>query len=288
MTDWDGVSFVDDVDEELAELYALQSQHKHGVVVSQHQHNFAVEIQYFDGSSAELSIVQNQSEQKTGQTGFCVWDASVCMSRFLARWGPQLGLCADSRVIELGTGSGLASLTLLTCSKLRPRLLTCTDQHKLLKHIARNLQQHGWAGSRVVHGWTTAANQLPAIQIAELTWGGEHNYIHASGSGPWDVLIASDCVYNEYLVAPFLESVQYLLSRDVQPGPVGVVCFELRSDEVTREFLHTAAKRVGLVMARVPVSALDTAFQHGGVVVYLLATAPNAQRLRQILASIPS
>ncbi|KAI9219201.1 hypothetical protein BC828DRAFT_406903 [Blastocladiella britannica] len=284
---------VSDADGEIAELYATETDHTHNQHVRQLQPEFSIDIPFPHNPTAgtrlqTIQIVQNQSAQIKGQcvfSRFCLWDGAVCLAHFLAQHSTHLGL-GGAKTIELGSGSGLVSLS-LALHQPAPFSITMTDQESLLKHLARNLALHAEShpeptqrrgaaaasarsGKRTVGGarGSFAGSSSPAIEVQELEWAtaprdplARHPALRAIAAASiaaaddmdsdqqygWDLVVASDCVYNEHLVGPFVTTIVGLLeartaaAADDGKGrrtPIALVCFELRSDLVTLAFLE--------------------------------------------------
>ena len=124
---------------------------------------------------------------------------------------------ADASVLELGAGTGiLATLLGPLCKSW-----IATDIEALLplisKNITRNCPTKGASIEARELDWTWSRKQL------------EQNY--PNDQTIWDVVIAVDCLYNETLVQPFVDTLEKLPCRAV------VVVVELRSPDVLRVFL---------------------------------------------------
>jgi predicted nicotinamide N-methyase len=206
--------------------------------------------------------------------GFCIWDASVCLAQILATFSDELGLCS-SNVLELGTGSGLVSLSLLH-HKPPLRSVTMTDQALLLKHIRRNLEHH-----KPAHG----VPPVPVVCVEELEWSLADPFMtHPSlaqihkkvlSSQGWDWIISSDCIYNEHLVPLYISTVLSLMQkRDVSKNPKtssrALICFELRSDTVTMEFLNRILSVPNMKLQRLSLDSFPHQFKSGSIVLYCL------------------
>ncbi|KAI9190239.1 hypothetical protein H9P43_001672 [Blastocladiella emersonii ATCC 22665] len=293
---------VTDPYEELAELYADEQHHTHNAHVSQHEEEFEIDVEYPENSKSEATvtfqILQNQSTQGKGQTGFCLWDGAVCLARFLARNTHKLEL-GGSRIIEVGSGSGLVSLSLLHHTP-PVASVTMTDQEALLKHLRRNLTNHQERQSRPsrVRGSTKSAKATVAteVHVEELEWGlgdplARHPALQAvvrdqrqrgddeSAVGGWDLVISSDCVYNEHLVGIYVATLKGLLLARVAKArhgvqyraPIAFVCFELRSDHVTLKFLETLFEaHDDLLVLRLSREHLPPTFQSGSLALYAI------------------
>ncbi|KNE68170.1 hypothetical protein AMAG_13332 [Allomyces macrogynus ATCC 38327] len=271
---------VTDPYEELAELYATQHEHQHNALISQHEAQFDVDIAFETSAGKKHSVtfemLQNQSTQSKGQTGFCLWDGSVCLAMVLSTYSRELGL-AGSHIVELGAGSGLVSLSLMHHDP-PVASITATDQEALLKHLQRNFAHHQARFPRLAK--TTEVN------VAELEWAHNpslfkrHPALRALGAGGgqgWDLIVSSDCVYNEFLVPDYVATLADLLHRPDGLHVRALVCFELRSSEVTGLFLETLLEH-DLVVSRLAPNSMPAGLHASSLIVYLITTAEDAQQ----------
>lgn len=124
---------------------------------------------------------------------------------------------AAARVLELGAGTGvLASLLAPLCAEY-----TATDRRENLKLVRRNVEANGKEGT---------------AEVAELDWldvaaarkkKGDEGYASPL-AGDTDLVIAVDCIYNESLVGPLVDTLAALCAE----GAVAWVVVELRSSDV--------------------------------------------------------
>jgi predicted nicotinamide N-methyase len=247
-----------------------------------------------------ITIIQNRSDLgQLGVTGTVVWDSAVVCSRLLASihhndllpFGIPLSTSSlsslthfkglldlrDCTVLELGTGTGLVSITISKLVGVRG-LVVATDQLKTLESVTeRNVELNNLGGnppknndvkgqsgnssgrrsigkkgstshinSMINHGdFRTPAGSGCAAEIllAELMWdsnpmtlkpqlnqlfallGSHSDKIHAgdadnrtadlitSTSRAFDVIVCSDCVYNDSIVPALVETI-YQICRD--------------------------------------------------------------------------
>lgn len=130
-------------------------------------------------------------------------------------------LLANAEVLELGSGTGVLSTLLAPCVKS----WTVTDIAELLPLIQKNHQKNK---DRLV-----SSN----VQLAELdwTWSTQQYRRIAKDMSQrcYDLVLAVDCLYNEALIQPFVDTLNRLSCKYV------IVVSELRSAEVLRMFLET-------------------------------------------------
>jgi predicted nicotinamide N-methyase len=115
---------------------------------------------------------------------------------------------AGKRVLELGAGTGLAGIALarLGADVTLTDMASVVDSGLLQKNVDRNC-----AGCAV----------RPSVQ--ELTWGEEPKPPFPAGA-PFDAIVACDCVYQQELIAPFVQSVRACAS----PHTVVYIAFQVR------------------------------------------------------------
>lgn len=187
-----------------------------------------------------IAIHQNQTTlHDLGVTGSVAWSSS----HYLARWilsHPAWFL--EKRCLELGSGTGVVGITL---AKMLSKLassngsVVLTDQEANLLLLNKNIKSNFPNLARANGRKPTPAN----IACAELSWedvpkllanpNGTWLDSHADG---WDVIVLSDCVYNEHLAMPLVNCLKALAS--IRSSTVIVLCQELRSHLVHTAFLH--------------------------------------------------
>jgi hypothetical protein len=98
------------------------------------------------------------------------------------------------RVLELGAGTGLAGMY----AARRGATVLCTDLAVMLPILRRNVELNFASGD-------------PRVTVAEFCWGTD---VSVLGKEPFDLILASDCVYLEGAFEPLLKSLEALM----QPG----------------------------------------------------------------------
>jgi len=90
---------------------------------------------------------------------------------------------------------------------------------------------------------------VKSIEVAELDWAQPETWQVALASPrPWDLIVASDVIWLDYLVNPFLDTVTALMTP---AHTVMLLGYEKRSKRVDKLFLRQLKKR------RLSVSAVD-------------------------------
>lgn len=225
-------------------------------------------------ANIDLTISQSLTSLSgsASSTGFVCWQSSVNF----ADWLLTDPLCPFremflpfSSVLELGAGVGgvLASV-------LGPRVgrYVATDQKHVLKLLKANFaanvvsqryqtststKSHGGPKQRTDETWST-------IDFLEFDWehvdAGSHAYLQLAGSRP-DVILATDTIYNQYLVPYFVASLNEMMDNNT----TAIVTIQLRDEDVTECFLQTVLDE-GLQLYVVPDNMLDATLLEGFMV----------------------
>lgn len=198
-----------------------------------------------------------QSERDAGTTGAVLWKVTPLVATWLLSsdnflW--ELGwLRSDSKIIELGCGiSGLIALTLAPV--LRSGFYALTDQAYVMKILRQNIQTNQ---TRPFPG------RLPRpqlqIQTTTLDWETDavSNVTRLLGKGEEvDLVVACDCIYNDFLIKPFVSTCASLCARRSNgPRRTGIlVAQQLRSEDVLQTWLNEML--TSFLVFRLPASLL--------------------------------
>jgi SAM-dependent methyltransferase len=142
-------------------------------------------------------------------------DASLGRSEFISP-----SLLSNAKILELGSGTGTLSILLGQLVKE----WTATDIAELLPLIAKNHK----------HNITRLARTNLNFRELDWTWSSQmfarnaQEMVHQQ----YDLLFAADCLYNEALLQPFVNTINRVNSKYV------VIISELRSAEVLRLFIQ--------------------------------------------------
>ncbi|TVY65520.1 Diaminohydroxyphosphoribosylamino-pyrimidine deaminase [Lachnellula suecica] len=214
----------------------------------------------------DLTILQSptilSSNRGGGTTGAVVWKITPLFASWITAPSNVLFkqgiLDGSSSVLELGCGiSGIIGLT------LAPRVAeyVLTDQDYVMKllnqNLAENFQSTSSASSskgrkssaKPKRGSTfTESTQKSSNVIAKaLDWETDEVTASLSGAGSFEVIIACDCIYNDALIQPLVQTcVDACKLRVGGEQTVCVVAQQLRSAEVFEGWLKAfhAAFRV--------------------------------------------
>ncbi|KAJ9049692.1 hypothetical protein DSO57_1021840 [Entomophthora muscae] len=183
-----------------------------------------------------VTILQNQTTlNDLGVTGTVAWNSS----HYLARWilsHPEWFL--GKRCLELGSGTGVVGITL---GKMMSKLgsysgsVILTDQEANLPLINKNiLTNFPQASNKKGGGVDISCAELCWEDVPKLLANPNGTWLDEHPDG-WDIVILSDCVYNEHLVSSLVTCLKALVSTH---PTIIVLCQELRSHLVHSAFLN--------------------------------------------------
>jgi Lysine methyltransferase len=186
-----------------------------------------------------------KSDRDAGTTGAVLWKVTPMVASWLSSsdnflWGSGW-LRPDSTVVELGCGiSGLIALSL--APSLTSGFYALTDQAYVMKRLHQNIirnqtRQHPGKFPR----------QRLQIRTLPLDWETDavSNVRTLLGKDrDIDLVVACDCIYNEYLIRPFVSTCASLCAlRAGGPTQTGVlVAQQLRSEAVLQMWLEEMLK----------------------------------------------
>ncbi|KAK7542050.1 uncharacterized protein J3D65DRAFT_565196 [Phyllosticta citribraziliensis] len=199
------------------------------------------------------------SNRAQGSTGAVVWKVTPLFAQYIAARDNFLfqshALTASSTVLELGCGvAGIVPLA------LAPHIgrYIATDQDYVLKLLRQNIAENSnttssSSGSKRAKPADVSAGK---IETATLDWetdsveGLFHQLNLAKSSvshGGVDAVVACDCIYNEALVEPFVNTCAEVCAQRAQvqgaPPTYCIIAQQLRTYEVFERWLVTFHKR---------------------------------------------
>jgi len=182
--------------------------------------------------------------------GCKLWPSSLVLLSYL---GKTPAVVKGKAVVELGSGSGLCGIT---AWQLGARRVVLTDVNpsvlKLLKHnVALNQAQERLEGDEL------------GLCVQKLDWRSRMDMKELRDAHPdvtiagFDIVIASDCIYEDAAIAPLWHTVTQLLSHN--NGAKMIIANELRYPSLSAAFV-AAAPTYGFCCSVVdPADFLDSA-----------------------------
>ncbi|KAL9092048.1 MAG: hypothetical protein Q9159_001047 [Coniocarpon cinnabarinum] len=160
-----------------------------------------------------------QSNRSGGTTGGAIWQASVHVADWLASSrnplaSPQFAQhIAGSSAIELGCG--ICPLLALAMRGQVARYIA-TDQEYILPHFQQNLtnnttdanpmRKHATASKKLSHDATTIETLALDWEIHDVARQLRQHLNASTAPVKISLILACDCVFNEYLVQPFVQT----------------------------------------------------------------------------------
>ncbi|RLN98309.1 hypothetical protein BBJ28_00007993 [Nothophytophthora sp. Chile5] len=191
-----------------------------------------------DGKAVVIGEVGNSGQG----TGLTTWDGSVVLAKYLEH--QRRRDIAGSRVVELGSGTGLVGISAALLGA-REVILTDLDYvvDNLAKNVAQTLQLLANEGGKVECKVST--------QI--LDW-----FSPPDDLGNIDFLLASDVVWVEELIPPLVTTFDVLLRHSTVKTRI-LMAYQKRSIVSDRLLFHELESH-GLTKARVPAASLHPDF----------------------------
>lgn len=151
-----------------------------------------------------------------------------------------------TKLLELGSGCGLTGISLVPLVKL----VALTDQANVLPHLWKNVKRN-------------LGKDYMNVIVTDLLWGEEIDKEILKTQ--WDFVIASDCVYNEFILDAFITTLTKIClcgkNNEIHPT-IAIIALELRSDTTHLVFLE---KMNDFVIWRLPNSMYGKEFSRGYV-----------------------
>ena len=211
--------------------------------------------------------------RKGGTTGAVLWKVSPAVARWLLSkanvlWSTGV-LHLEANVVEFGCGiTGIIGLSL----HAMVGTYVLTDQEYVLKRLQANIDTNIRTASRAKH------NQRGKLKIVALDWEADSasNLPSIIGNDAViELVIACDCIYNDFLIQPFVESCVDVCKLSKGGRTVVLIAQQLRSDHVLSEWLRTSMKYFDVW--RVQDDQLSVELASGsGYVVHLLLLKPDS------------
>ncbi|KIW22514.1 uncharacterized protein PV07_12392 [Cladophialophora immunda] len=224
------------------------------------------------------------SNRQEGTTGAVIWKITPLLAAWLTSLPSILsGALYDTAVVvELGCGvTGLLGLVL-------SRFVQCyvlTDQAYVVKYLRENIAANA-TSPKGKKSYKKKSNdkgvaQEERLKVLPLDWEADsvENLKSAIPAGALiDLLVLCDCVYNEYLISPLVQTCvdACRLGSTATKPTVVLVAQQLRSDTVCELFLDALMKEFNVW--RVPDQELSSQLRSGSGYVVHLATLKDEVR----------
>lgn len=195
---------------------------------------------------------------RPGDTGSVAWRASVLFAELLWSYHlfPHTSNPATleeedvpfldvekfrrSKVLELGCGTGSLAMACRDLVEPSTSKWTASDQFDNLKLVRKTFSLNGVSPSS--GSGPFKIEEVDWVDIARSRARGKSRTASDGGDEKYDIILATDCLFNESLVLPFLHTISYYSHPLSEPpssmgGTLVIVVSELRSPEVFRLFL---------------------------------------------------
>ena len=224
------------------------------------------------------------AHREGGTTGAVIWKITPLVAAWLSSMPPLLGgyLHSNAVVVELGCGvTGLMGLVL-------SRLVKCyilTDQVYIMKYLKDNIsanstvsRAHKPGPKRKKNTENKETGEADVLRTITLDWEKDSvenlRAVVPAGSAV-DLLLVCDCVYNEYLVQPLIQTcIDVCRLGGSKATTVVVVAQQLRTDTVFALFLESLMKEFDVW--RVPDEKISVELRLGSGYAVHLATLIDA------------
>ena len=189
-------------------------------------------------------------------TGLTVWDGSVILAKYLEARYPSL---AGQRVLELGSGPGLAGLAAAALGAS----VTLSDLAYCLPSLAA-------AAARNAH---LVAGGAAAPVVGELDWAAPAASA-LPGLQAMDLVLGADVVWVDELIAPLVGTLAWL-SAGPAPPPLILIAHQTRSTRGD-ELLHSELAAAGFEVAAAPRDAQHPGFMSERINILVIRKAATA------------
>jgi methyltransferase-like protein 6 len=172
------------------------------------------------GNHFKIKALAKENQHTCKLTGLMLWESARLMCSLLAC---NSSICADKRVLELGTGSaGVCSMVAATSAQLTVATDGDIESLELLKeNISSNLD----------------AQTADKVLVRKLLWGDKRD-INAikEHALSFDVIIGTDVTYNPEATMPLFETAREFIADqgNDDKGPCFILChIQRRVDEAS-------------------------------------------------------
>lgn len=262
----------ENIDNHLFDLYTTRapSEEHHLGYVDRSSDNITVSL---EKTGIDLTIKQSLSAfnslKQPSSTGYVCWQTSI----YLADWllgDPKcpLKFLLDKKPIIVELGAGSSGILASVLGPLSTTYVATDHQKHLCRLLRLNTEENVQGKVTFLDVDTpaqipTSAPSTPSIRFMEYDWEGRNALLVLDpvlNTFP-HLILASDTIYNEYLIPYFVHSVAEILG----PDTVAVVGVQLR-DESIIELLLECFLDSNLCVYSVPTSLLSEKLQRGFVI----------------------
>ncbi|KAG5417237.1 RKM5 [Candida metapsilosis] len=256
----------DNLDEHIFELYSENAPPNNLGFVNKNSDNVTISIPESNiDLNVRQSISQLSSKQTTSTTGYICWSTSVHVADWLLSPICPFKLSKSQVLLELGSGVG--GICASTLSKLVYHYIA-TDQKHILKLLKENIAANvpSYKSSTLPN---SSSKSNINIDVIEFDWedveSGSYN-LSIVEKRPVDVLLACDTIYNEFLVGPFINTLQTLLHKNAY----ALVAIQLRDAITIERFVTELVHADGLSTYVVPSNLLSDGLKAGYQIYYVV------------------
>lgn len=241
-------------------------------------------------------VIHVKQDPLSGEHSQVVWDASVCLVKYLERNSTWLSHLMNKPgvgrgVVELGSGcSGLCSVAAALLPSLsvastsqpssssseseqekvsnasastRSRVVIATDKLPVLPSLSTNIA--ATTGSLKVN----ASCDIAEIRVRALEWGCDEHIQSVidemeTACGGIGVVFAADCVFDEHAVDSFVDST----ARLCEGGATAVIASERRCER-TRTRFESCMRSAGFSFRKVPTNRQHASFMRPEIEIYI-------------------
>eukprot|EP01060_Flectonema_neradi_P016485 TRINITY_DN23095_c0_g1_i1.p1 TRINITY_DN23095_c0_g1~~TRINITY_DN23095_c0_g1_i1.p1 ORF type:complete len:253 (+),score=46.85 TRINITY_DN23095_c0_g1_i1:31-759(+) len=232
-------------------------------------------LQEFDVSGVGIKMIGNDSVDNTGAKR--VWDAAVVLAAyFTGGKGGGKGKKTDvkgKKIIELGSGLGyLASVMAMQGADV-----LATEMEEMLPLLARN------TSIAISTARGEGKTSVKEVSVARLDWTTHTDDIpKLPFTPPYDIILATDVIYLEEYLPPFLDTVSALLRTS--PSASIYVCVDVRNENTLAQFHKSLVDDLCLTVKTIPHKKLPPPYngpdwQHATI---LLGKLKASARLSQV------
>jgi predicted nicotinamide N-methyase len=177
----------------------------------------------------EMSLKQQPGDRNMGH-GAVVWDAAVVWVKYMETNPKKYGLSAlaGRRVVELGSGCGLAGLAFM----LKGARVTLTDLSEVTKALTS--QNANAVYKRALTSWQ-GGSTLHEPTVEPIDWTCEYA---APTEGAFDIVLLTDCIFSSVLTPHLIRQIKRLAGKNSEI----ICCHEIRDVEANDSFLAALAE----------------------------------------------